>query len=73
MDYNYYKNTAIGLLWGLLLCALLSTLGGCKTKYVSVPEYHKEYFLPHRHDKRKGVDDYKRSRQYAACRVRHTA
>lgn len=43
MDYNYYKNTAIGLLWGLLLCALLSTLGGCKTKYVSVPEYHKEY------------------------------
>lgn len=47
MDYKYYKNTAIGLLWGLLFCALLSTLCGCKTKYVSVPEYHNVYVNKH--------------------------
>lgn len=28
-----------------LLCFVLAFLSGCKTKYVSVPEYHKEYVV----------------------------
>lgn len=33
---NYVK----GLLWGLVLCVVISLLCGCKTKYVAVPEVH---------------------------------
>ena len=33
----------IGTLWGMFFCLLLSILVGCKTKYVSVPEYHTKY------------------------------
>lgn len=47
MDYNYYRNAVIGLLWGTLFCAILSMLTGCKTKYVSVPEYHNVYVNKH--------------------------
>lgn len=38
-----FHRLIIGTLWGLFFCLLLSMLVGCKTKYVSVPEYHTEY------------------------------
>ena len=42
-DMGDYRGMIIGLLWGLFFCLLLSMLTGCRTKYVSVPEYHTEY------------------------------
>lgn len=30
----------LGFVYGMIVCAIISLLCGCKTKYVSVPEYH---------------------------------
>lgn len=32
-----------GFVWGLAVCALLSLCSSCRTKYVTVPEYHETY------------------------------
>lgn len=37
------RNILKGLIWGLVACFVLTMLFGCRTKYVSVPEYHTEY------------------------------
>ncbi|RRC97023.1 hypothetical protein [Prevotella sp. OH937_COT-195] len=38
-----------GMIWGVILaCLVCALLGSCRTKYVGVPEYHKEYI--HRTD-----------------------
>ena len=34
------KDLLIGVLWGLFFCLLITILTECKTKYVSIPEYH---------------------------------
>ena len=36
------RNILKGLIW-LAVCFVLTLMFGCKTKYVSVPEYHTEY------------------------------
>lgn len=46
MDKDF-KERIIGFAWGLFACLLLSMLSGCRTKYVSVPEYHQVYVDRH--------------------------
>lgn len=46
MDKDF-KERIIGFAWGLFVCLLLSMLSGCRTKYVSVPEYHQVYVDRH--------------------------
>ena len=41
------KERIIGFAWGLLVCLLIAMLSGCRTKYVSVPEYHQVYVDRH--------------------------
>lgn len=43
-DMGGMRELIIGLLWGLLVCLLLTMMCGCRSvKYVSVPEYHTVY------------------------------
>lgn len=37
------SNIIKGLIWGIIICAIIAMCTSCRTKYVSVPEYHEVY------------------------------
>lgn len=43
IDTDKLMNVLKGILWGVIACALMSLLVGCRTKYIEVPSSHTEY------------------------------
>lgn len=43
IDTDKLMNVLKGILWGIIACALMSLLVGCRTKYIEVPMTHTEY------------------------------
>lgn len=40
---NRLKQTLLGFLYGIILCAVLSMCTSCRTRYIEVPTVHEEY------------------------------